>query len=140
MTAPFAASAVDADDVRVQLAARPVKARRGAAGIAHRAKQGRARALGDAPEVAPTVAELTSGAFAAGEASPWVRLVPLVDLGPDDCVWPVDGHGADARFCGRPVNPSAEGTLRERYCRHHGAKASTPGPPIKNSLPWRHAR
>jgi hypothetical protein len=141
MTSPAATAVIDAEDVRVQLAAHPVKARRGAAGIAHRAKQGRALAHGLQPDVAATVGELTSGAFVIHDAPPTALLVRLVDLGPGECAWPVDGSGAAARFCGRAVDPEAAGTLRERYCAHHGPKASTAAPmPLKSFLPWRNAR
>lgn len=54
------------------------------------------------------------------------RMVPLLDLQPADCRWPIgDPHQPGFGFCGIPV---ATGKANNCYCLHHLALAWQPRP------------
>lgn len=66
---------------------------------------------------------LNGPAFDVDQAPPSARLVPLMELGADDCRWGI-GDGKPQLFCGLPKDPAHESCrVRRHYCSHHAAMA-----------------
>jgi hypothetical protein len=59
----------------------------------------------------------------AGRVAPRRKPVPLVELGPLGCHWPVQGEGAGTFFC----NTSRAGSSHKAYCAYHACIARQPG-------------
>ena len=56
--------------------------------------------------------------------------IPLKDLKPRDCRWPLGTPGdKDFGFCGAPAAPSSS------YCREHGRRAHNPRAPNTSRKP-----
>lgn len=74
----------------------------------------------------PNSRVLNGPAFDASQA-PAARMVPLMELGPQDCRWGL-GNAKPQLFCGLPKDPAnASCVVRRHYCSHHAAMAVSRG-------------